>query len=85
MVGDLKAKGLLESVEDREIEIGHSDRSKTPIEPYLSKQWFVRMNDVPGGITCGAGTKKDVSGRRPGPGRHRRLAARVQIARAAGA
>jgi valyl-tRNA synthetase len=58
VVRDLKAAGLLESVEDREIEIGHSDRSKTPIEPYLSKQWFVRMNDVPGGIVCGAGTKK---------------------------
>jgi valyl-tRNA synthetase len=58
VVKDLKAKGLLESVEDREIEIGHSDRSKTAIEPYLSKQWFVRMNDIPGGITCGAGTKK---------------------------
>ena len=26
----------------REIEIGHSDRSKTPIEPYLSRQWFVQ-------------------------------------------
>ncbi len=58
VVADLKARGLLESVEDREIEIGHSDRSKTPIEPYLSKQWFVRMGDVPGGIACGVGTEK---------------------------
>ncbi len=59
VVADLKAKNLLESVEDREIEIGHSDRSKTPIEPYLSKQWFVRMADIAGGILCGAGTKKE--------------------------
>ena len=59
VVADLEARGLVESVEDREIEIGHSDRSKTPIEPYLSKQWFVRMGDVPGGIVCGAGTKKE--------------------------
>ena len=58
VVADLKAQGLLEEIEDREIEIGHSDRSKTPIEPYLSKQWFVRMGDVEGGILCGAGTKK---------------------------
>ncbi len=58
VVEDLKAGGFLERVEDREIEIGHSDRSKTPIEPYLSKQWFVRMGDVEGGILCGAGTKK---------------------------
>ncbi|MDH4198656.1 MAG: class I tRNA ligase family protein, partial [Candidatus Aminicenantes bacterium] len=58
VVADLEAQGFLERVEDREIEIGHSDRSKTPIEPYLSKQWFVRMGDVEGGIRCGAGTKK---------------------------
>ncbi len=58
IVADLKSQGYIESVEDREIEIGHSDRSKTPIEPYLSKQWFVRMNDVVGGITCGVGTNK---------------------------
>ena len=59
VVADLKAAGLLESVEDREIEVGQSDRSKTPIEPYLSKQWFVRMGDVDGGIVCGAGTAKE--------------------------
>ena len=23
----------------------YSDRSKTPIEPYLSDQWFVKMGD----------------------------------------
>jgi len=58
VAADLRTRGLLGEVEDREIEVGHSDRSKTPIEPYLSKQWFVRMGDVPGGIVCGAGTKK---------------------------
>jgi valyl-tRNA synthetase len=52
VVADLEAKELLEKVEEREIEVGHSDRSKTPIEPYVSKQWFVRMGDVEGGITC---------------------------------
>jgi len=59
VVADLKARGLVEDIEDREIEIGHSDRSKTPIEPYISKQWFVRMDDVEGGILCGAGTEKE--------------------------
>ena len=34
------------SVEDREIPLAHSDRSKTPIEPQLSDQWFVRMDDL---------------------------------------
>lgn len=58
IVADLEQQGLLESIEDREIEIGHSDRSKTPIEPYLSKQWFINMGDIKGGILCGAGTEK---------------------------
>lgn len=58
IVADLEKHGLLEEIEDREIEIGHSDRSKTPIEPYLSKQWFINMGDLPDGIVCGLGTKK---------------------------
>ncbi len=59
VVADLEREGLLAGIEDRAIEIGHSDRSKTPIEPYLSKQWFIRMDDLEGGILCGAGTAKE--------------------------
>lgn len=58
VVRDLRAQGLLEAMEERAVEIGHSDRSKTPIEPYLSKQWFVKMGDVEGGVVCGRGTPK---------------------------
>ena len=43
VVEDLKAEGLLEKEEPYETQVGHSDRSKTPIEPYLSDQWFVKM------------------------------------------
>ncbi len=46
VVADLEELGLLELVEDREIELAHSDRSKTPIEPYLADQWFVRMQSL---------------------------------------
>ena len=46
VVADLEAQGLLGEVEDREIDLAHSDRSKTPIEPYLADQWFVRMQDL---------------------------------------
>ncbi len=59
VVADLEREGLLAGIEDRDIEIGHSDRSKTPIEPYLSKQWFIRMGDLEGGILCGAGTARE--------------------------
>jgi valyl-tRNA synthetase len=46
VVDDLDGHGLLGDVEDRDIELPHSDRSKTPIEPYLADQWFVKMGDV---------------------------------------
>jgi valyl-tRNA synthetase len=60
VVADLEARGLLGNVEDHLVEIGHSDRSHTPIEPYLSEQWFVRMGDVEGGIVGGRGTDKEL-------------------------
>lgn len=56
VVARFEAAGLLETTEERKIEVGHSDRSKTPIEPYLSLQWFVQMGDVDGGVTFGGGT-----------------------------
>ncbi|PIE23445.1 MAG: valine--tRNA ligase [Planctomycetota bacterium] len=59
LVADLEAQGLLAEHEAREIEVGHSDRSKTPIEPYLSKQWFVAMGDREGGVVMAKGTKKE--------------------------
>ncbi len=45
VVEDLKSAGLLERVDSYLVRLNHSDRSKTPIEPYLSDQWFVRMAD----------------------------------------
>ncbi len=46
VVADMEAAGLLVEVEDREIDLAHSDRSKTPIEPYLADQWFVKMDQL---------------------------------------
>jgi valyl-tRNA synthetase len=43
---DMEKLGLFDGREDREIDLAHSDRSKTPIEPYLSDQWFVKMGDL---------------------------------------
>jgi valyl-tRNA synthetase len=59
VVEDLRSLGLLGEIEDRDVEIGHSDRSKTPIEPYLSDQWYVRMGDVEGGVVMARGTGKE--------------------------
>jgi valyl-tRNA synthetase len=46
---DMEKLGLFDGREDRDIDLAHSDRSKTPIEPYLSDQWFVKMGDLEGG------------------------------------
>ncbi|NND99706.1 MAG: class I tRNA ligase family protein, partial [Pirellulaceae bacterium] len=46
VVADLDSLGLLGDIEDREIELPLSDRSKTPIEPYLADQWFVAMDQL---------------------------------------
>ena len=51
VVTDLEKAGLVVEIEDREIDLAHSDRSKTPIEPYLADQWFVKM----GKGVCGVG------------------------------
>jgi valyl-tRNA synthetase len=46
VVADLEAADLVVEIEDREIDLAHSDRSKTPIEPYLADQWFVKMDEL---------------------------------------
>ena len=46
VVADLDALGLVERIEDRTIDLKHSDRSKTAIEPYLADQWFVAMSGL---------------------------------------
>ncbi|MBU4399130.1 MAG: valine--tRNA ligase, partial [Planctomycetes bacterium] len=46
VVADLGAAELVVEVEDREIDLAHSDRSKTPIEPYLADQWFIKMDEL---------------------------------------
>jgi valyl-tRNA synthetase len=43
---DLKEKGLLEKVRPHSLSAGHCYRCHTLIEPYLSKQWFVKMKPL---------------------------------------
>ena len=40
---DLEAAGLMEKVEDYDNKVGYSERTKVPIEPKLSTQWFLKM------------------------------------------
>ncbi len=45
VVREFEARNLLEAKKPYEHSVGHSDRSKVPIEPYLSDQWYVRVTD----------------------------------------
>ncbi|WP_414049990.1 valine--tRNA ligase [Macrococcus animalis] len=43
LVKDLEAAGLMIKIEKHMHQVGHSERSGAIVEPYLSKQWFVKM------------------------------------------
>jgi valyl-tRNA synthetase len=45
VVADLEAANLSAEIEDREIDLAHSDRSKKPIEPRRVDQWFMKMGE----------------------------------------
>ncbi|MDH6535757.1 valine--tRNA ligase [Parabacteroides sp. 52] len=46
IVLDLDAAGLLEKVEDYDNKVGYSERTNVPIEPKLSMQWFLKMEEM---------------------------------------
>ena len=46
LVKDLEEQDLLISVKEITHNVGHSERSGVMIEPYLSKQWFVKMRPL---------------------------------------
>ncbi len=46
IVEALQQAGMLEKVEKHLHAVGHSYRSKVPVEPYLSVQWFVKMQPL---------------------------------------
>lgn len=45
MVKDLEEAGQLEKIEEIEHAVGYSERTKVVIEPLISKQWFVKMDE----------------------------------------
>ena len=59
---ELDGLGLLDRTEDYTHSVPHSDRSKTPVEPYLSEQWFVSMKPL--AQPAIAAVKSDEGGKR---------------------
>ena len=46
LVKDLTDTGILISIEKMTHSVGHSERTDAVVEPYLSKQWFVKMRPL---------------------------------------
>ncbi|RIW37713.1 valine--tRNA ligase [Bacillus salacetis] len=46
IVKDLQESGVLFKIEDHMHSVGHSERSGAVVEPYLSTQWFVKMQPL---------------------------------------
>ncbi len=46
LIEDLKNDGLLINIEEITHSVGHSERTGVMVEPYLSKQWFVKMRPL---------------------------------------
>lgn len=46
LVEYIKEQGKLISVEEHVHQVGHSERTDVIVEPYLSKQWFVKMKPL---------------------------------------
>ncbi|WP_337554359.1 valine--tRNA ligase [Massilicoli timonensis] len=46
LVADFEAKGIVAKIETHLHQVGHSERTGVVVEPYLSKQWFVKMKPL---------------------------------------
>lgn len=46
LVEDFKKAGVVDHIEEHLHQVGHSQRTGVIVEPYLSKQWFVKMKPL---------------------------------------
>lgn len=46
VVADLKTQGYLVKIDELDHSVGHSERSGAVVEPFLSTQWFVKMQPL---------------------------------------
>ncbi len=58
IINELDNLGLLTKIEDYKHTVPFSDRGKVPIEPLLSTQWFLKMDDISQGCLNEIDSKK---------------------------
>lgn len=65
VIEELTGQGLLLKTEDYVHNVGYSQRSHVPIEPYLSEQWFLKYPSVEAAAACVSGSEAAASGTPP--------------------
>ena len=58
IIKELDTLGLLTKIEDYKNTVPFSDRGKVPIEPLLSTQWFLKMDNISSGCLKELDSKK---------------------------
>lgn len=60
LVADFEAAGVVDHIEEHDHNVGHSERTGVIAEPYLSKQWFVRMKPLAEAVLANQGGEETI-------------------------
>ncbi len=61
LLADFEKAGVVDHIEDHPHNVGHSERTGVIAEPYLSKQWFVRMKPLAQAVLDAQKTDEKIS------------------------
>ncbi|MCK9905968.1 class I tRNA ligase family protein, partial [Frankia sp. Cpl3] len=60
IIKDLTEQGVMFKIEEHIHQVGHSERSNAVVEPYLSTQWFVKMQPLADAALANAASQDSV-------------------------
>lgn len=60
IIKDLSEQGIMFKIEEHIHQVGHSERSDAVVEPYLSTQWFVKMQPLADSALANAASDESV-------------------------
>ncbi|MGO0060207.1 valine--tRNA ligase [Brevibacillus fluminis] len=60
IIKDLSEQGIMFKIEEHIHQVGHSERSDAVVEPYLSTQWFVKMQPLADAALANAASEESV-------------------------
>ncbi|MDE5757852.1 MAG: valine--tRNA ligase, partial [Allobaculum sp.] len=60
LLADFEAAGVIDHIEEHKHNVGHSERTGVIAEPYLSKQWFVRMKPLADAVLANQGGEENI-------------------------